>query len=87
MDEDPLAAFGLATVPVGIAVVALFFIVLARSHATYWAGRGVTRLCEPGDPGQLVFGALGEQPGVAQEVHPLVEVRHGGDASARRRAA
>lgn len=43
MDDDPIAAFGLATVPVGIAVVLLFFIVLARSHATYWAGRGVTR--------------------------------------------
>lgn len=43
MDSDPIRAFGLATVPVGVAVVLLFLIVLARSHATYWAGRGVTR--------------------------------------------
>jgi len=43
VDDDPLEAYRLATLPLGIAVVALFLIVLARSHATYWAGRGVTR--------------------------------------------
>ncbi|WP_456846824.1 DedA family protein [Cellulomonas sp. P5_C6] len=36
-------AYGLGGVSLGIAVVVLFAIVLARSHATYWAGRGVVR--------------------------------------------
>ncbi|AEE46455.1 DedA family protein [Cellulomonas fimi] len=43
MDGDPLSAYGLGGAPLGIAVAALFLIVMARSHATYWAGRGVTR--------------------------------------------
>ncbi|WP_028046660.1 DedA family protein [Cellulomonas sp. URHE0023] len=36
-------AYHLGGVPVGIAIVGLFVIVMARSHATYWAGRGVVR--------------------------------------------
>ena len=36
-------AYGLGGVPVGIAVVVLFAIVIARSHGTYWAARGVVR--------------------------------------------
>lgn len=43
MDGDPLSAYGLGGAPLGLAVAALFLIVMARSHATYWAGRGVTR--------------------------------------------
>jgi membrane protein DedA with SNARE-associated domain len=36
-------AYHLGTVPVGIAILGLFVIVMARSHGTYWAGRGVVR--------------------------------------------
>ncbi|MGY4642918.1 DedA family protein [Cellulomonas sp. URHB0016] len=36
-------AYRLGGVPVGIAVVVLFAIVIARSHGTYWAGRAVVR--------------------------------------------
>ncbi|WP_034608845.1 DedA family protein [Cellulomonas sp. URHD0024] len=36
-------AYHLGGVPVGIAIVGLFVIVMARSHGTYWAGRGVVR--------------------------------------------
>ena len=40
---DPRDAYHLGTVPLGVAIVGLFVIVMARSHATYWAGRGVVR--------------------------------------------
>lgn len=33
----------IGTLPIGIALFTLFLIVLVRSHATYWAGRGVVR--------------------------------------------
>ena len=33
----------IGTLPIGIALGTLFLIVLVRSHATYWAGRGVVR--------------------------------------------
>jgi membrane protein DedA with SNARE-associated domain len=36
-------AYHLGGVSVGIAIALLFLIVMARSHATYWAGRGVVR--------------------------------------------
>jgi len=36
-------AYHLGGVPVGIAILGLFVIVMARSHGTYWAGRGVVR--------------------------------------------
>lgn len=40
---DPRDAYHLGTVPLAVAVAGLFVIVMARSHATYWAGRGVVR--------------------------------------------
>ncbi|MEZ0449366.1 DedA family protein [Cellulomonas sp. ICMP 17802] len=40
---DPRDAYHLGSVPIGLAVAGLFVIVMARSHATYWAGRGVVR--------------------------------------------
>lgn len=40
---DVREAYGLGGAPIGIAVIVLFAIVMARSHATYWAGRAVTR--------------------------------------------
>ena len=40
---DPRDAYQLGTVPLWVAVAGLFVIVMARSHATYWAGRGVVR--------------------------------------------
>ena len=40
---DPLDAYHLGSVPLGVAVAGLFVIVMARSHGTYWAGRGVVR--------------------------------------------
>ena len=40
---DPLDAYHLGSVPLGVAVAGLFLIVMARSHGTYWAGRGVVR--------------------------------------------
>lgn len=40
---DPRDAYHLGTVPLGVAIAGLFVIVMARSHATYWAGRGVVR--------------------------------------------
>ncbi|MBT0994763.1 hypothetical protein KIN34_10750 [Cellulomonas sp. DKR-3] len=43
MDNDPLDAFGLGAASIGVAIGALFLVALARSHATYWAGRGVVR--------------------------------------------
>lgn len=43
MDHDPLETFGLGAASIGVAVATLFLIALARSHATYWAGRGVVR--------------------------------------------
>lgn len=43
MDEDPAATFGLGSAPLGVAVILLFVVAFARSHATYWAGRGVVR--------------------------------------------
>jgi membrane protein DedA with SNARE-associated domain len=43
VDNDPLDAFGLGAASIGVAVGTLFLIALARSHATYWAGRGVVR--------------------------------------------
>ena len=43
MDDDPLNAFGLGSVSLVVAVCALFVVAMARSHATYWAGRGVIR--------------------------------------------
>ena len=36
-------AYHLGGVPVGLAIAGLFVIVMARSHGTYWAGRGVVR--------------------------------------------
>ncbi|MCC2333588.1 DedA family protein [Cellulomonas wangsupingiae] len=38
-----LAEYGLDGLPVAVALLCLFGIVLARSHLTYWAGRGVAR--------------------------------------------
>lgn len=38
-----LAEYGLDGMPVAVALGALFGIVMARSHLTYWAGRGVQR--------------------------------------------
>lgn len=38
-----LREYGLDGVPVVVGLLALFGIVLARSHLTYWAGRGVAR--------------------------------------------
>jgi membrane protein DedA with SNARE-associated domain len=43
VDNDPLDAFGLGAASIGVAIGTLFLIALARSHATYWAGRGVVR--------------------------------------------
>ncbi|KQS96913.1 DedA family protein [Cellulomonas sp. Leaf395] len=40
---DPVDAYHLGSVPLGVAVAGLFVIVMARSHGTYWAGRGVVR--------------------------------------------
>jgi membrane protein DedA with SNARE-associated domain len=40
---DVRDAYGLGSTSLGVAVVVLFAIVFARSHATYWAGRGVVR--------------------------------------------
>lgn len=40
---DPREAYQLGTVPLAVAVAGLFVIVMARSHATYWVGRGVVR--------------------------------------------
>lgn len=41
--SELLAAYGLDGMPVVLALACLFLIVLARSHATYWAGRAVAR--------------------------------------------
>lgn len=41
--SEVLAAYGLDGMPVTLALVALFGIVMARSHGTYWAGRAVAR--------------------------------------------
>ncbi|ADG75077.1 membrane-associated protein [Cellulomonas flavigena DSM 20109] len=38
-----LAGYGLDGLPVVVALACLFGIVMARSHLTYWAGRGVAR--------------------------------------------
>ena len=38
-----LAQYGLDGMPVAVALVCLFGIVMVRSHLTYWAGRGVER--------------------------------------------
>jgi len=43
VDDDPLSAFGLGAASLGVALAALFVIALARSHATYWVGRGLAR--------------------------------------------
>ena len=40
---DVAQAYGLGGQPLLVVLVALFAIVLLRSHATYWAGRAVTR--------------------------------------------
>lgn len=40
---DVAAAYGLAGKPFVVVLLVLFAIVLARSHLTYWAGRGVVR--------------------------------------------
>ncbi|HEY0119942.1 MAG TPA: hypothetical protein VGC04_14300 [Cellulomonas sp.] len=40
---DVAAAYGLTGKPFVVVLVVLFAIVLARSHLTYWAGRGVRR--------------------------------------------
>ena len=40
---DVAAAYGLAGKPFVVVLAVLFAIVLARSHLTYWAGRGVVR--------------------------------------------
>ena len=40
---DVAEAYGLGGAPVAVVVLALFAIVMVRSHATYWAGRGVVR--------------------------------------------
>ncbi|MBU4215425.1 MAG: VTT domain-containing protein [Actinobacteria bacterium] len=41
--EDPAAAYGLGGKPFWFVVLALFAIVMVRSHATYWVGRAVAR--------------------------------------------
>ena len=43
MNDDPLDAFGLGGLSLVAAVIVLFLFAMARSHATYWAGRGVVR--------------------------------------------
>ena len=43
MNDDPLDAFGLGGLSLAAALIVLFLFSLARSHATYWAGRGVVR--------------------------------------------
>ncbi|MBD7918159.1 hypothetical protein H9657_07685 [Cellulomonas sp. Sa3CUA2] len=40
---EVLAVYGLDGLPVAVALACLFTIVMARSHLTYWAGRGVQR--------------------------------------------
>lgn len=40
---EVLAEYGLDGMPVVVALACLFGIVMARSHLTYWAGRGVAR--------------------------------------------
>jgi membrane protein DedA with SNARE-associated domain len=40
---DVAAAYGMAGWPLAAVLAALFFIVLARSHATYWAGRALVK--------------------------------------------
>ncbi|WP_315097430.1 VTT domain-containing protein [uncultured Cellulomonas sp.] len=40
---DPRDAYRLGTVPLGVAIAGLFVIVIVRSHATYWVGRGIVR--------------------------------------------
>lgn len=40
---DVAREYGLGGLPVAVVLVALFAIVLARSHLTYWAGRAVAR--------------------------------------------
>ncbi|MBF0686919.1 MAG: VTT domain-containing protein [Cellulomonas sp.] len=41
--SELLAQYGLDGMPVAVALTCLFGIVMARSHLTYWAGRGVER--------------------------------------------
>lgn len=41
--DDPAAAYGLGGKPFWVVVLALFVIVTARSHATFWLGRAVAR--------------------------------------------
>jgi len=43
VNDDPLDAFGLGGLSLVAALIVLFLFALARSHATYWAGRGVVR--------------------------------------------
>ncbi|HWJ85932.1 MAG TPA: hypothetical protein VNR62_10920 [Cellulomonas sp.] len=43
MNDDPLDAFGLGGLSLAAALIVLFLFAMARSHATYWAGRGVVR--------------------------------------------
>jgi membrane protein DedA with SNARE-associated domain len=44
--DDPAAAYGLGGRPFWFVVLALFVIVTARSHATFWIGRAVARGAE-----------------------------------------
>jgi membrane protein DedA with SNARE-associated domain len=43
VNDDPFDAFGLGSLSLAAALIVLFLFALARSHATYWAGRGVVR--------------------------------------------
>ncbi|GIG39929.1 hypothetical protein [Cellulomonas phragmiteti] len=43
MTTEAMRAYGLDGLPVAVALLSLFGIVMARSHLTYWAGRGVAR--------------------------------------------
>lgn len=40
---EVVRAYGLDGLPLGLVLLVLFVAVLARSHATYWAGRAVSR--------------------------------------------
>ncbi|MDM7831530.1 DedA family protein [Cellulomonas edaphi] len=43
MNDDPMDGFGLGGLSLVAALIVLFLFAMARSHATYWAGRGVVR--------------------------------------------
>ena len=53
-ETDVAAAYGLRGLPLAAVLAVLFLIVLARSHATYWAGRALVRGARLG--GQKIAG-------------------------------